>query len=157
MIEILWEQLINFSIRVMNLNKSPIFNLAGSKELGTIDNTDTQPMDVMTLPTPSPPQTRAESFHDAECKRKQFQGMPPPSVKRLRSKTSVVDTTPTPTAVPAVPEPAFPPVSHTGTSDAQPPSEPPSAEVDDGRNWKVLHGDIFLFHVILNPQSSFQC
>ena len=114
-------------------------------------------MDVMTLPTPSPHQMRAESFHDADCKRKQYQGVPPPTVKRLRSKTTV-DTTPTPTAAAAVPEPALPPVSHTDTSDAQPPSEPPSAEVADGKKWKVLHGDNFLLCLrccrIQNPKSN---
>ena len=140
MIEILGEQLINFCVGVMNLNKSPILNLAGSKQLGTVDNTDTQPMDVMTLPTPSPPQKRPESFHDAECKRKQYQVVPPISMKRLRSKTNVVDTTPTPTAVAAVPEPALPPVSDADTSDAQPPSEPPSAEVDTARSGRSCMG-----------------
>lgn len=90
-----------------------------------VDNLDTQPQDVMTLPTPSPPHhKRPASFDDANTKRLKYQQLP---MMPEKPKPEVEKPVATSTAAPS-------------TSKMDPPIEPPIVETHDDETWKVLHG-----------------
>ena len=97
---------------------------------------DTQPQDVMTLPTPSPPQRkRPDSFDDANAKRLKYQYLPQKMPEDPKVEKPVATST-------SAPE----------TSKTDPPSEPPTVEAHDGKKWKVLHeGPTWFLPMNLEP------